>query len=93
MDNIEKENVAEYEERQKLLSELEYEFVKQFISVRKNHHLSQQAMANKCNVIRETVARIETCMTSPQINTLIKLLQPIGYTIKIVPIENEGVEK
>ena len=47
-------------------------------------------MADNANVIRETIARIENQMTSPQINTLIKILEPIGYTVKIVPIDKEN---
>lgn len=46
-------------------------------------------MADNANVIRETIARIENCITSPQMNTLIKILEPLGYTIKIVKIKDE----
>lgn len=48
--------------------------------------MSQQQLANSSNVIRETIARIENLMTSPQLNTLIKILEPMGYTIKIEPL-------
>lgn len=81
--------VKEYTEKEKYLLELEYEFIKEFIELRKKENLSQQKMADNANVIRETIARIENLMTSPQINTLIKILEPVGYTIKIVPIEEK----
>ena len=48
--------------------------------------MTQQEMADKSNVIRETIARIESQITSPQVRTMIKILQPLGYTIKIVSI-------
>jgi len=85
--------IKEYTDKEKYLLELEYEFIKQFIELRKNEHLSQQKMADNANVIRETIARIENLITSPQINTLIKILEPIGYTIKIVPIEKKEGKK
>lgn len=82
-------NVNDYIEEEKKLMDLEYEFVKDFIKLRKDLHLTQAKMAEGADVIRETIARIENCITSPQINTLIKILTPIGYTIKIVPIEDK----
>ena len=78
--------LEDYIKEERDVSELEYEFVKQFVTLRKQLHLTQQEMANNADVIRETVARIENFITSPQIRTMIRLLEPIGYTIKIVPI-------
>ena len=71
------------------LKELEYDFVQDFIRLRKDNHLTQEAMANQSGVIRLTITRIENLITSPQINTLIKILEPIGYTVNIVPIDKQ----
>lgn len=75
------------------LKEIEYEFVQDFIKLRKDNHLTQEAMANQSGVIRLTITRIENLITSPQINTLIKILEPVGYTIKIVPIDKKKKNK
>ena len=75
------------------LKELEYEFVQDFIKLRKDNHLTQEAMANQSGVIRLTITRIENLITSPQINTLIKILEPVGYTVKIVPIDKKKKSK
>lgn len=75
------------------LKEIEYEFVQDFIKLRKDNHLTQEAMANQSGVIRLTITRIENLITSPQINTLIKILEPIGYTVKIVPIDKKKKSK
>ena len=75
------------------LKEIEYEFVQDFIKLRKDNHLTQEAMANQSGVIRLTITRIENLITSPQINTLIKILEPIGYTVKIVPIDKKKKRK
>ena len=80
-------NVDEVEiDNERLLNELEYNFIKSFVKTRKKFRLTQQEMADKSNVIRETIARIESQITSPQVRTMIKILQPLGYTIKIVSI-------
>ena len=81
------QKVNEYVEREKFLMDLEYDFVKELVSLRKDNNLSQQKMADMANVIRDTIARIENCIVSPQINTLIKILEPLGYTITIKKIE------
>ena len=75
------------------LKELEYDFVQDFIRLRKDNHLTQEAMANQSVVIRLTITRIENLITSPQINTLIKILEPIGYTVNIVPIDKQKKSK
>ena len=77
------------EDREEKLKELEYEFVQDFIKLRKDNHLTQESLANQAGVIRLTITRIENLITSPQINTLIKILKPISYTIKIVPIKKK----
>lgn len=74
-------------EKDKLLQELEYEFICNFIKIRKEHNLTQQQLANMSGVIREKIAKIEANLNSPQLNSLIKVLEPIGYTVKIVPID------
>lgn len=76
-------------EKEKTLQELEYEFICDFIRIRKEFNLTQQALADMSGVIREKIAKIETNMNSPQLNSLIKILEPIGYTVKIVPIKGE----
>lgn len=75
------------------LKELEYDFVQDFIKLRKDNRLTQEAMANQSGVIRLTITRIENLITSPQVNTLIKILEPIGYTVKIVPIDKKKKSK
>ena len=75
------------------LKELEYDFVQDFIKLRKDNHLTQEAMANQSGVIRLTITRIENLITSPQVNTLIKILEPLGYTVRIEPIDKKKKNK
>ena len=54
--------------------------------------LSQQKMADESGVVREMIAVIENRKKHPQINTLIKILEPFGYTLKIAKIKEETNE-
>ena len=79
----------ECKERVKVLDELEQEFVDSVVKLRKDKKLTQQEVADDAGVIRETIARIENRITSPQVNTLLKILEPFGYTIKITKISKK----
>ena len=72
---------------EKLIMDLEYKLVCDFIKLRSDLGLSQQQMSNECGVIREMIAVIENRKKHPQINTLIKILAPLGYTLSITKIE------
>ena len=78
------DNVKKYINKEKQISEMEYELIAKFIRLRKNKKLSQQDIANQSKVIRTTIARIENGMNSPQIKTMLQILEPLGYTLKIV---------
>ena len=67
--------------------ELEYELICDFIKLRHELGLTQQQMADEAGVIRELIAILETRRKTPQITTLIKLLKPFGYTLKIEKIK------
>ena len=79
----------EYKEKLTRLDCLEQEFVDSVIKLRKDKKLTQQEVADDACVIRETIARIENRITSPQVNTLLKILEPFGYTIKITKISKK----
>ena len=71
---------------------LEYNLICDFIRLRNELGLSQQKMADECGVIREMIAVIENQKKHPQINTLIKILEPFGYTLSITKINKETNE-
>lgn len=75
-------------ECERLIMDLQDKFIDEFIALRKNKNLSQQKLAEEMGTIREKIARIESKMHSPSIASLINMLAPIGYTIKIVPINS-----
>lgn len=89
---VEVEKTPEQLAHEKKLKELELNVIKQVIEARKSQKLSQRIVGERAGIIRETVAKIENNLNSPQINTLIKLLQPIGYTIGVIPLPKEEDE-
>ena len=70
---------------------VEANLITKFTELRKQANYSQQKMADTCDVIRETISRIETKSCSPNLNTLLKLLEPLGYTLEIVPIKKNNI--
>lgn len=88
MTKKEYENIS----REEKIDILEYNLIQDFINIRKENRYSQQQLAAKCQVIRTTVARIETYITSPQIKTMIDLLEPLGYTLSITKIDKRKLK-
>lgn len=66
---------------------LEEEIIEATIEARKKCNLTQRELSKKSGIKQPVIARIEKYANSPQTNTLIKLLYPMGYTIKVVPLK------
>ena len=86
-------NIEEFENKEILLSQLEFELISDLIRARKSKNYTQQQLADEASIIRETIAKIENQIVSPQISTLIKILLPLGYTLKIEKIEEGKKEE
>lgn len=69
--------------------ELNRIFIKEFIRFRKENNLTQELFSKYSEVPREKIARIEAGMHSPSILSLLKIIGPIGYTIKIVKVKDK----
>ena len=74
---------------EKKIIDLEYKLICDFIRLRNELGLTQKEMGEASNTIREIIAVIETRKKHPQINTLIKILEPFGYTLSITKIEDD----
>ena len=69
--------------------ELEKELIRTLVDIREKQGLSQAELAQKCNVKQPSIARMEKAIHSPQIDSLLRVLVPLGYTLKIVPIKKK----
>ena len=66
---------------------LEMDIIKATIEARKKANLTQRELSEKTGIRQPSIAKIESMVHSPQASTLIKLLYPMGYTIKVVPLK------
>jgi ribosome-binding protein aMBF1 (putative translation factor) len=73
------EEIAESDLRIALISEL--------INARKEKGISQRDLEKLSGIRQPVIARIERGATAPQIDTVMKLLLPLGKTLAVVPIE------
>lgn len=72
---------------------LEEDIIEATIEARKKCNLTQRELSEKSGIKQPVIARIEKCVNSPQISTLIKLLFPMGYTLRVVPLEEVSAKK
>ena len=82
-------NSNEFELEEKLYQEFNYDFV----CLRHKLGMTQQEMADKSNVLRDKIAKIERGIYPPNIKSLLKILGPLGYTLKIVKIDEEKINE
>ena len=73
----------------KRVMDLEYNLICDFIKLRNELGLTQKEMGDASKTIRELIAVIETRKKHPQINTLIRILEPFGYTLSITKIKED----
>ncbi len=84
-DELEKElNFTPEEDRE---MELEMQIIEAAIEARKKAKLTQNELSKKCGIKQPTIAKIENRKRSPQVDTLMKMLLAMGYTLRVVPLD------
>lgn len=68
-------------------SNLRVQLIGELIKARQEQGISQKKLEELSGVKQPIIARMEKGYTSPQIDTLLKVLAPLGKTIAIVPID------
>lgn len=69
-------------------SNLRIALIGELIKARQEKGISQKKLEELSGVKQPVIARMERGATSPQIDTILKVLAPLGKTLAIVPIEN-----
>lgn len=72
--------------------QLEKDLIEATIEARKKSNLSQRELSERSKIKQPTIARIESRSRSPQASTLIKMLHPMGYTLRVVPLDKNKIE-
>lgn len=78
-------NLTNEDER---LITLEKELVRTIVEIRESKGLTQAQLADTCGVAQPMIARLENAKHSPQLDSLLRVLVPLGYTLQIVPLKN-----
>lgn len=68
-------------------SDLRVALILELIDARKEKGISQKELEELTGVKQPVIARLEKGTSIPNVKTLLKLLLPLGKTLKIVPIE------
>lgn len=79
-----KEFISE-EERARI--EFEVSLIGKLIEARESKGITQHELAEMTGVKQSAIARLESMKSTPQIDTLFKILKPLGYTLAIIPDE------
>jgi len=69
---------------------LEKAVINAIVNAREENGLTQKQLSELCGVQQPVIARIERAVHSPQINSIIKILKPLGYTLAVVKEEATG---
>lgn len=77
------EEIDEIEASAALMGEL--------IEARHKKGISQKRLEELSGVSQPVIARMERGATNPQVNTLLKVLRPLGLTLKIVPVHGDNL--
>ena len=67
--------------------EFEAELIGKLIETREEKGLSQRGLAELSGMKQPQIARLESMKSTPQLDTLFKVLTPLGYTLSIIPME------
>lgn len=68
-------------------SKLKVSLIGELIKTRQEQGISQKKLEELSGVKQPVIARMEKGDTSPQIDTLLKVLAPLGKTLAIVPLK------
>lgn len=68
-------------------SELRVSIIGELIRARQERGISQKKLEELSGVKQPVIARMEKGSTSPQLDTILKVLAPLGKTLAVVPLE------
>lgn len=70
-------------------SDLRVALIGELLKARKEKRISQKELERLSGVRQPIIARMERGLTSPQLDTVLKVLAPLGKTLAIVPIKTD----
>lgn len=81
--------ISKTEYATKVVDETELNIIAEFIKARNEKRISQQELEKLTGITQANISKIENAEASPKLSTMKKLLYPLGYTLAIVPLDDE----
>ena len=69
-------------------SNLRVALIGELIKARQERGISQKKLEELSGVKQPIIARMEKGTTNPQIDTILRVLAPLGKTLAVVPLDN-----
>jgi len=76
-------------EEDRALIELEEDLIDTMIRIREEQGLTQEQLAKLSNVHQSVISRMEHSTHYPRVDSLLRVLVPMGYKLQIVPIKQQ----
>ena len=73
-------------EEEEIIS-LEKSLIMAVVEAREKSGMTQKQLSEMCGLKQPVIARLESAVHSPQINSVIKILKPLGYKLAVVKKE------
>lgn len=70
-------------------SDLRVALIGELIQARQEQGITQKKLEELSGVKQPVIARMETGATNPQLNTILRVLAPLGKTLAVVPIQQK----
>ena len=71
-------------------SNLRVAIIGELIKARQERGISQKKLEELSGVKQPVIARMERGTTNPQLDTILKVLAPLGKTLAVVPLEQNN---
>ena len=84
-----KASITSISEKEKESMEIVAQLIADIIDQRLKMGLSQQELAEKCGVKQSAIARLESMKATPQLDTLSKIVKPLGLKIQLIPVQEQ----
>ena len=70
-------------------ADLRVQIIGEIIAAREQSQNTQMSLSKMSGVKQPVIARLETGNSDPRISTILRILAPLGKTLKVVPIDQK----
>ena len=78
--------------RKKEMTQEEINLIKEIGQIRKAKNITQRRLEELSGISQPNIVRFERAVISPSVGTVLRVLRPMGYTLRVVPFGTTSVE-